>query len=228
MAAGKMYLAARASRKPRNMRRRKMRLARSLRPKQPQMTVTRTVWTQNWVPATTATTDFWKYLTTNLAQLPDVSQYQNLFEEYRINNLTFVFRPRYDNFAGNDTTDTTLPGVTNQGMTHLHVIVDPKSVITPSGTYTFNTLNTFLEQGKVRSYTGNKPVTIKVKYPCITDDVNGTANTVIRRAKFIRTDQTAIPHRGIHVFAQDVNLTGVFGQSWDIFIKYSITFRGMR
>ena len=85
------------------------------------------------MPATTNTIDFYRYYTFTVNQIPNWSEYQALFDEYKVNWFKYTFRPRYDSFAGNDTTDTTLPGVTNQSTTYLHTLVDPKTYITPSG-----------------------------------------------------------------------------------------------
>lgn len=204
---------------------------RSLRKRntsQPTMNVTRTWWSQNWVPTVTTTGDFWKYLSLSISSIPNVTEYTNLFDAYKVNSLTFTLRPRYDNFAGNDTTDTTLPGVTNQGGNQVHVIIDPKSPVTPGGTYNSTNLNAFLENGKVRTYRGQNPVKIHIKYPCLADDVNGSTNSIFKRCPYILCAQPNAVIRGAHVFIQDVNFTGVFGQSYDLFVTTNITFKGMR
>jgi len=192
------------------------------------VTVSRTWWSSNWTPSTGSTSGFWQYFTTTAGSIPNIAEYVALFDMYKINSLKFVLRPRYDSFAGNDTTDTTLPGVTNQGGNQVHVIIDPRSGNTPSGTYTSANCNSFLENGKVRTYRGEKPITINIKYPCFVDSVNNTANTQFVRSKFLSVLNTGITHRGAHVFIQDVNFTGVFGQSYDVFVTASITFKGMK
>lgn len=227
MPAGKIYLAAKA-RKTRKYRKGRARLYRRVLSKQPMVNVTRTWWSQNWVPAVTNTTDFWKYLSISISSIPNVSEYTNLFDAYKVNSLTFTLRPRYDNFAGNDTTDTTLPGVTNQGGNQVHVIIDPKSPVTPSGAYSSANLNSFLENGKVKTYMGHNPIKIHVKYPCLADDVNASTNSIFRRCPYISTAVPGAVIRGAHVFIQDVNFTGVFGQSYDLFVTANVTFKGMR
>jgi hypothetical protein len=219
-------------RKPRALRSRrplkKARMLRPLRPKTQGLMVHRKFWAFNWSPATTVTNDFWKYFSQNLNNLPDYAQYTAVFDQYRIKYLKFTLIPRYDSFAGNDTTDTTLPGVTNQAGVMVHVIIDPSSIITPSGSYNSTNLNTFMENGRVKTYSGNKPITFTVKYPCIADDVNGTASSKHIRAPWINTTNFITPHRGAHVFVQDVNLTGVFGQQFDVFCQMGVQFKGMK
>jgi len=192
------------------------------------VTVSRTWYSANWTPSTGSTAGFWQYLSTTASAIPNIAEYVALFDSYKVNSLKFILRPRYDSFAGNDTTDTTLPGVTNQAGNNVHVIIDPRSAVTPSGTYTSANLNSFLENGKVRTYQGQKPIVINVKYPCIVDDINNTPNTQFEKCKFLSVLNTGVTHRGAHVFIQDVNLTGVFGQAYDIFVTASITFKGMK
>lgn len=192
--------------------------------------VKRTWWSANWTPSTAATNGFWRYITVNLGACPNVSEYTNLFEQYKLNSITFTLRPRYDGFSGNDTVDTTPPGVTNQGATRVHTVIDPRSSTTPSGTYTSATLNTFLENGSVKSYSGNRTITIPIRYPAYVNDVNNTAGAENPscRGRWFSTTATTIEFRGVHIFLQDINLTGVFGQSFDIFTTMNMSFKGPR
>lgn len=213
-------------RKRLSRKRRTMNISRPRMSRTPSFNVTRTFWHFNWAPNTATTGGFWQYQQINLGNVPNVSEYVSVFDTYRVNSIKYTFRPRYDSFAGNDTTDTTLPGVTNQGGSDVHVIVDPKSTTNPSGTYTTANLNAFLENGKVRTYSGNKPFSFLIKYPCVLDDINGVAATNLRKAPFLSTKNTTINHRGAHVFISDVNLTGNFGNSWDVFVTLNMTFKG--
>lgn len=208
--------------------RRVMTVSRPLRMNTPTMRVTRTWRWTNWTPATTNTTDFWRYLDIAAAQMPNWSEYAAVFDMFRVNNIKFTLRPRYDAFDGANTTDITLPGVTNQGKTYAHVIIDPRSPVIPTGVYTSGNLNTFLENGKVRSYSGNRPINIFIKYPCTAEDVNTSAAATYKRGGWYSTTTGGIVHRGAHVFLQDVNMTGVFGQAYDIFVTMSITLKGQR
>lgn len=222
------YQRKRSNQKKRSYPKRKMNISRPRMRKSslPSLNVTRTSYLTVWNPNTSSTVGFWQYMSANLQNITNYNEYTAVFDTYRINSLKFTFRPRYDSFAGNDTTDTTLPGTTAQGGTNAHVIIDPKSSVTPTGTYTSANLNAFLENGKVRSYTGNKPFSVTVKYPTITDDVNSVTGAIFKRAPFLSTKNTNILHRGMHVFLQDTALTGVFNQSFDIFVTMNVTFRG--
>lgn len=189
----------------------------------------RTFCLETWTPSTVTTGDFWKYYQFTFGSLPSSAELSAIWDQVKINRIKVTFRPRYDSFNGNDTTDTTAPGVTAQGGTNLHVIVDPRSNMTPTGTYTRTTLNTFLENGSVRSYTGTKPFSFMFT-PVVGTNLSGSASTFAQFYKAPYHDAALgnVTHRGFHIFAQDTNLTGVFNQSFDVFVTYYMSFRGTR
>lgn len=203
----------------------KRRVPRYFRPRVPMLTTQRTWWLENWTPNTVSTNGFWRFYSTTLNAVPNNTEFTNLFDQYKIAALKFVFRPRYDNFSGNDTTDTTIPGVTNQAGTLLHVVNDPWSTVIPTGTYQSGTLNSFFEQGnRVKTYNGNKAVSVYFK-PTVRNMVaSSSANPV--RGRWLQ--DSGIQHYGFHIFAQDVNLTGVFGQSWDVYVTAYMMFKNMK
>ncbi len=49
----------------------------------------------------------------------------------------------------------------------------------------------------------------------------------MKRAPFISTVNTGVPHKGVHIFMNDVNLTGLFTQAFDIFYTYNMSFNGL-
>jgi len=91
--------------------------------------IKRTAWQSNWTLGTATTNDFWRYQTFNLQQIPSYTELTNLWDRYRIAGVKVTFRPRFTEFAGNDTVDTTLPGITNQSGAYVHIIADPYSVV---------------------------------------------------------------------------------------------------
>lgn len=179
-----------------------------------------------WQPSTAATLDFWKIFWFKLNDLPSSAEFTALFDEYRINGIKVVFRPRFDNFSGNDTTDTTLPGVTNQSGVNLHICKDPRGVISPSGVYGPSTLNAMFEHDNIRSYNGNKAISVYYK-PTVVNTVDGSA-AKYTYAPWLSTAYPGLNHFGFSAFAQDINFSGTFGQSWDIFVTYYMQFRGMK
>lgn len=181
---------------------------------------------QFWQPSTVNTSDFWRFYGVRPSDMPSWPELTALFDEYRINAIKFTFRPRFDNFSGNDTTDVTLPGVINQALTNLHIITDPYSTTVPSGLYTRANLNTFLEQGSVKSYTGSRPINVYYK-PTTYITADGSATGKLVRSPWLLTTNPA-QHYGFHAFAQDPNLTGVFGNGWDVFVTFYIQCRRLK
>lgn len=182
--------------------------------------------TTGWVPGTAAVSDYWKSLAWSLSGLPSASELTSLFDQYRITGIKVTVRPRYDSFAGNDTTDTTLPGVTNQGGNDIHVIIDPNNDLTPAGAYNTTTLNTFLENGNVQTFSGNRPFSVFVR-PKVGLDVGGVASAQ-RSSQWIQTSQPGILHYGMQMFITDVGMTGNFGNSYDFFYTFYIECKGIR
>lgn len=179
-----------------------------------------------WQPSTAATSDFWKIFWFKLTDLPTSSEFTNLFDEYRFNAIKVVFRPRFSGFDGANTTDSTLPGITNQAGTNLHIALDPKGSISPSGAYSSSSLNLFMENDNIRSYNGNRAVTVYYK-PTVMRTVDGLA-AEFKTSPWLSTSYPAINHFGFSAYAQDFNFNGTFGQSWDIFVTYYMSFRGLK
>lgn len=190
-----------------------------------QITVARKFWASYWVPGTAATTDFWKYYQFQPNQIPNWSDFFNLFDQYKINALKFSFVPRSDGFAGNDTTDTTLPGVTNAAGTRLHVVNDPYSTVVPAGLYSAATLNSMMEQGTTRTFIGTKTVDVYFK-PTINVTTEAGSNYRVK-APWLNVNVQNV-HNGFHIMAQDSNFVGLFNQSYDVFITAYASFRNLR
>ena len=184
-------------------------------------------WQENWTPSTAATVNFFKQFTFTSSGMTDYAAFSSLYDYYKINAIKMVLRPRYDNFAGNDTTDTTAPGITNQGTTMVHVLRDMYGSYSAVGAYSSTTLNNFLENGRVRTYQGIKPITLYFQ-PTVDFYTNTSAIDKKIKPMWFPTADSSVLHYGPHIFLQDVNLTGTFNQSFDIFVTYYMSFKGMK
>lgn len=225
------YTRKRFSRKPtkRSYRKRAMNISRprAPRPKTNALSFKRTWYGGTWTPNSSTTTGFMQQMNYQFNTMPFVAEYVNLFDEYKINAIKLVFRPRYDGFNGNDTTDTVLPGVTNQGATRVHVCSDLYGNYTPAGAYTNGTFNNFFEQGNVKSYSGNRAISLYWK-PTVLEYANPNSSQKKIRSKWYPVIEPGVQHFGPTVFMQDVNLTGTFGQAFDMFITFYGQVRGAR
>lgn len=182
----------------------------------------RTVYQGSWQFNTVSTDGFWRYLTfTPLTATSDWSDIQRLFDEYKINGVKFTFRPRYDGVDANPTT-LSLP------TSYAHYCVDPGSTYVPSGLYTANNLNIFLQNDKVKTRSLQKPFSIYFK-PKVTDSVSG-GSTAARAVNpgWIRTTEDTVSFRGAHVFLQENNMTANTNLFLDIFITLYMQVRNLR
>lgn len=211
--------------RPRRKMMRRVKRSLNLRAPRPSiMSVKRTCWYGTWTPNTVNASGFWRYVSCYASNIYNFAEYAALFDQYRINGIKLTLRPKYDSFAGNDTTDTTLPGVTNQGGCLVHVINDPESNLTPSGLYVSSTLQSFFEQGNVRTYSGNRAIDIYFK-PRIDNSIASGTQRI--RCPWLQTKDNSVLLNGVHVFLQDPQFTGTFGQSFDLYLTFYAQFRGM-
>lgn len=210
-------------------RRRVARVPRSVRSNS--VYVQRKWYAGNWAPNTVTVNNWWRYYQLSMDNLPSVNEFTSLFDSYKIHAIRVEFRPRFDNFAGNDTTDQILPGTTNQSGTRAHVILDPRSTVSPTGVYGAAQLNSFMENGRVRTYEGNRPFAVywKPLIPASTVSDAGFPNSGMRvRAPFLQANTLNILHSGFHIYMTDQNLTGVFGNTFDVFVTFYMTWKNLK
>lgn len=219
------------SRKPRRaLKRRRMMITRRPRGlRTPTFTVKRVFFLQAWGPNTTSTTDFWRYHYVNLTQIPNYQEYTNMFDQYRLSAMKFTFTPNYTGYDGSNTTDTTLPGITNQAVPYITRCYDNRSTITQSGAYATATYNTFLEQGKVtRPKQLVRPISMYNKCTIMGGFVGGTAVNMWTRAKWLPTTAPAIDHYIGQSFITDSNFTGIFGCTMNVTVTAYLQFRNQK
>lgn len=152
----------------------------------------------NWttlVPSTASVNGFWQYIGFQPINLPDFAQYANVFDMFKVNALKFTMYPRY----------TEVP-IAGQPQVYATYVIDPQSLLTPTGTYTRATYNTLLEQGGVKIRSLNRPFSIYFR-PKMADDINTSPSQ-----KFINTWMSttsgALIARGFHLFFSDANFSG--------------------
>lgn len=203
----------------RNIRKRMYRMSKVPRAvRQQQLTFKRKFFVENWQPNTITTNGFWRLFNVAPSLLPEWSSFISIFDVYKVTGVLIEFVPKYSEFSGNDT-------VANRAGTKVHVVNDPYSIVAPSGLYNSATLNSMLEQGNCKTYSGNRTVKVFTR-PTTFWDVGGSQ--MVKRSTFIRTDSGNTGHKCCHVFMQDQNFTGVFTQNFDIFYTYYITFKNLR
>lgn len=189
------------------------------------------------------TSYFWQYQTvsldkgiknfdassTTLTGLSNKSEYQALFDQYKLGAYKVTFRPRVQDI------NMAQVGVSGSVYTpsinppRFAICIDGKSTLTPTGTYGASTLNTVLENGG-KIYRGDKPFSIYVK-SWVTEQYGGGANRYVR-AKYTDLSTSAgtdTAHRGFHMFLfREGFTTSNTDLAWDVFITYYLTFKNQK
>lgn len=154
-----------------------------------------------------------------------MGEFSNTFDAYKIERIRITFIPRY----GGVTADAQLPaGAPTQNQFYLTIGLDRENQLTPTGTYTSNTYNQFLENvSAVKTVPLDKPFTYSFR-PKILDQNNLSSSAIW--APFISCVTPNQFHLGLLAFVHDVNFVGlnnaVFGV--DVIYDFDMTFRGQR
>lgn len=176
----------------------------------------------NWTYDTLTTNGFWRYLTF-VPNGASFVEHATVFDEYKINGIMIEMRPNYDNLNATDQ-------VTVRPLGTLHYLIDPESNTVPSGTQTSANLNKFFENGNnLKSRKFDQVVKMYYK-PKIAEQVfgGGVAGKLVR-SPWLRTNDSAVEHRGVHVYLQPFNFSTTANPvSYDIFVTYYMQFRGNR
>ena len=173
---------------------------------------------ETWTFSSAATVGFWRYYLITPGVMTNYAQHAAVFDEYKITGITLEFRPSYDSHDASSTLAM---------FGQIHTIVDPSSSTLPTGVYSNATLNSFLEQGGVKTSKFGSVVTkyFKPKVPTFVQGA-GIAGRLIN-APWLRTDDVDVEHRGVHVYLQSTN-TALTPIKYDVFVTHHIKFRGHR
>lgn len=193
-----------------------------------QMSIKRKFWHSLWQPATATTGQFWKKLTINLTQVPNYTELTNLFDQYKINAVKWTLIANFSAIDGNQTLGF---GGTQLAKPTVHVCYDKYSTISPSGTYSTGTLNTFMEQGKIKTVKDPfQPIQIYIRKPTY-DAWDAFNSTTLKPSRFLRTDTLAgATHYGPNVFVHDPNMSGnnLAPVSWDVYCTVYMKCKGQK
>lgn len=188
------------------------------------LNVKRTYAVASWTWGTAATADFWRYFTCTAGTgFNNFAEFANVFDEYKINGIKVTYRPRYDSVSPADVT----AGARKMIATYC---VDGASTVIPSGLFTIANLNTLLENSKTRQVSAEKKFSIYYK-PMVQDGVNGSSSagrTI--RCPWLKTDQTAVPFAGFHLFihSNNFNVPTVASPVYDQYITVYAQFRNLK
>lgn len=187
--------------------------------------VKRTTFTGTWLMDTAATSGFWRYLAYDMGSFNAFNEFQAIFDEYKVRGIKVTFRPSYDTIQNQQTANTAL----GQLQAYAHYTVDPAATVAPAGVYASASLNTFLEQGGVKTRTLNRPFSVFFR-PQVMYQVAATGTgAALQRAPWIKTTEAAASFRGIQMYLQQNSLnTGNNNVRLDMFVTFYVSFRSLR
>lgn len=212
-------------RKRRTRRRYKKKSMRMYKqPAKNMLSVKRRFYLTQWTWTTTTTADFWKYLTFSAGLIPNFAEYTNVFDEYRINALKYTFMPRYTDV------EAAGAGATGSPQAYAHVLIDPTSTLIPAGVYGSGTLNNLMENTNVRTRQCHRPFSVYFKPKILQQAFGGGTAGVVRKSAYIRSSDTAVDHRGFHIYVQQNNFSASANANiiFDIFVTVYLTLKNVR
>lgn len=214
---------------PRQRRRVRARLARIPRRVRSNNTaaisVKRITYTGVWNHNSVAVDDFWKYFEPTLGNgFSNFSEYQTVFDLYRINGIKVSFMPRFDSLAGPVTGATPM----TVRKPYFAYVVDPESTQTPIGTYSQAALNSLMENGaKIRD--ASKPLHIYWKPKIAVATTSASTSVWWKRPTFLRLTETNVAHRGFHIMAYQQGFGTTFTDiAWDVIVTMYVTFKNIK
>lgn len=202
----------RATTKPRRFRKPGMR--RALNKRQNVYNYKRSVYTQAFATATNAGNQIG--FAPLLSNLPGVTDFTTLYDQYMIKKIVFKLIPR-----GTDT--SIVGGTTNVGF-NIHSAIDFDDVNPPTGP------NDLLQYQSYRMTPAHRVLT-RVWTPKTNAGVVNNAGTIIPGApkayQWLDIAQTNIPHFGLKMYIDATNTTGQI-MPFDAVVTYYVAFRGVR
>lgn len=163
----------------------------------------------------------------SLGGLTNLTEYTNLFDQYKLSALKYTFVPRLSNINAEAVLNLTGTSVIRKP--YWCIVKDPQTQLTPTGAWSRANLNVLLEQGG-KIYSADKPINIYLK-PRISEQYGGGATRWVR-PNWTTTDApgASMPHRGFHLFAfnDDFDSTSFANMRWDVRVTYYLQFKNMR
>lgn len=147
------------------------------------------------------TSGFWNYNVFNPTSLPNWSELQNLFDQYKICAWKVTYYPQW-------TQNSAQLGPGTAPALYATYLVDPETGLTPSGTWTKANLSQIYEDRRARTVRCTKPFSVYVRPKMLTQET-GMGGAGHAYNTFVKTNLTSFPDsRGFHMFLWDPNFTG--------------------
>jgi len=190
-----------------------------------------------------AVQNFWNYMEVSLANGPksfnvantlltglsNVTEYQNLFEQYRLTGYKVTLMPRLQDINAGQTVGGTMTATTAFRPPRWVLQKDATTKIIPTGTYGPTVLNQLLEGGgKILRADRTQSIYIR---PKVVEQYGGGADRYVS-PKWTDLSTAAgigVPHRGFNLmlFREGFDTSNT-DLKWDVFLTYFVQFRNPR
>lgn len=203
----------------RSYARRAMSSYRSSLTKLPEMRFLRKWKSSTWIWNTTTPSGFWRVFNPQLGDMPatERNELTGMFDEYKINRVTYEFVPRYINFdAGNSTLNPT---------PIFHYYSDVGNPLAPGGAYDQASLNNFAARANngFKTVMGNK--VFKVSYKPTVQTTDGE----VKAFPWTSTSNITVSANALAVYVLAVNFANLLNTSeFDIMVTLDISVRALR
>lgn len=156
-----------------------------------------------------------------LSNLPDISDFQNLFDSYRVNKLVLTIIPKVSDYVAQVPTTLTSVGGANAMMPTIHSAIDYDDSNAPTN------FNQMVQYDIYRSTRGHREHT-RVWVPKV-ELTAGATSGLPKSYQWIDTDNIEVPHRGLKVWiTPPASLGASLGQAtcyFDLKIKAYMSFK---
>lgn len=188
------------------------RIPRSVRGLPNVMNFTRAFYSQQWVFSTAAIGGYYQTLSLQLGQIPNNTEFTNLFKQYKINAFKWTFVPR-------STDASVADAAAGAPMGYIYVNKN-REATSISGAYSAATLNNVLEKPyKVLNMT--RPRSIYMKCNTIVD-------SEITYNKWLTTVTTGTGHFGYDVYWWFLGAVPTVNVVMDIYCKAYLSMKGVK
>lgn len=146
----------------------------------------------------------------NLVQLPNVSEFGNLYDQYKITGAQLKFVPGI-----NESILTPLSGVTNAlSFNRFHSVIDYDDNTTPPDE------NTLLQYGSLKSTMGNRTHTRFIKPKVLQEIYRSAVATAYRPigSQWLDMAYTDVPHYGIKVWCSAPNSSVACSITYNVYL----------
>lgn len=192
----------------------------------------RSYWSIGWEWNPTTTAGFWRRPAPSISSLPDIADFQNMFDEYKMLGVKITLHPRFQSVTA--PAAAVSGSLVYQNSPYLTYAIDTTSSpnYLPTGAYSSSTYNNMLEEcnnPKTRIF--NKPISIYYKPKIQTDVTQGSSysNSRMESPKWISFENgTQVPMWSTQLFIHDYNfnMTDTFQFSCDVHYTYYFLCRG--